>query len=118
MFDFLTKEFAGKFPRGFSVMEVPDTGTIIENRWAGFDDYLAKGDPKNRKNYRRTMRDAVKFKVNVQNHVTDEDIAALMPLVNNMDELYGSTPNPWVEYMHCHMKMVDGQFVTVIEKIR
>jgi len=113
MFDFLSKAEAKNWPERFSVLEFPDTGTIMENRWLGFDDYLAKGDPKNRKNYRRTMRASAKFKVNVQTSVTEEEIEMFLPLVNNMEKIYGSSLNPWMGNMHRYMEMVSGQVVTV-----
>ena len=114
MFDFIPSADANTWMKGFSILKFPDVGTYMKNRWKDFDDYIATGDARNRKNYRRTMRESVKFEIDARHHVTEEEIEMLLPLVNHVDKLYGSMPNPWVKNMVRYMEMADGQLVTVI----
>jgi predicted N-acyltransferase len=112
LFDYLSVADTQSLPRFFNAMSVPDPGTIMENKWRDYDEYIAVGDRKNRKNYNRTMRELEKLGVKITRHAKVERIDDALSLIRNVEQAHGSLPNPWARSMLERMEMVNGTFVT------
>ncbi len=113
IFDYLGKAEKQNWPPGFSVMEAPTPGTVMENHWTGFDDYLAQGNKKDRQHYKRTVRESEKLKIEVHRSARVDNVDELLPLIRNMERRHGAPSNPWVGNMLRSIEMVDGTLLTV-----
>lgn len=108
MFDFLSKPESEGWGSGFASMEVPDSGTVMHNRWHSLDEYLADGNKKDRQHYKRTLREAEKLGITLQKHMQVQDIESALSLIHNVDKRYGNPPNPWMRPLLEKLDMVNG----------
>lgn len=113
VFDYLAANEKQNWPQGFSKIEAPNSGMIMENRWCSFDDYLASGNKKDRQHYKRTVRESEKLGIKVNRSARADDVHVLLPLIRNMERRHGSPSNPWAGNMLRSMEMVGGILLTV-----
>lgn len=112
IFDYLDKSEKQNWPRGFSIMEAPEPGTVMENRWHNFEDFLAYGSKKDRQHYKRTLRESQKLNIKVSRSTRAEDIKEILPLIRNMERRHGAPLNPWAANMLQSMQMAGGILLT------
>ncbi len=108
VFDFLTREESQNWPGGFSLVTVPNPGTILHNRWLSLEGYLADGNKKDRQHYKRTRREAEKLGITIERHETAPDVSAALELIHNVDRHYHNEPNPWTRGLLENIQMING----------
>ncbi len=113
VFDFLDREESQDWPNGFLSLQVPDPGTVMQNRWDSIEAYLADGDKKDRQHYKRTLREAEKLNIRIERTKTVPDLNAALELIHNVDRRYNNPPNPWVRGLLENLEMVDGTWFEV-----
>ena len=113
VFDFLDKEDSQDWPNGFLALQVPDPGTLMQNRWDGIEAYLADGDKKDRQHYKRTLREAQKLNIRVERTKAVPNMEAALELIRKVDRRYNNPPNPWVRGLLENMEMVNGTWLEV-----
>lgn len=113
MFDYLTEAESGLpgWPADFLPFNVADPGTILYNRWANFEDYLASGNKKDRQHYKRTLREAENIGCEISQRLTVENLHDALELIRQVEARHGSPPNPWARAMLEHLPMVAGTFL-------
>jgi predicted N-acyltransferase len=114
LFDYLDTALSRNFPRNFLQSSNPNPGTVMENRWAGLDDYLAAGNKKDRQHYKRTMREAGRLNIRIERHSRVENIDEALNLIRRVERNHGALPNPWARRMLERMEMVDGIYLTAV----
>lgn len=112
LFDYLGRDQNLDWSPDFSVMEVPNPGTFMENRWNGFDDYLEKGNKKDRQHYKRTVREAEKLGIKITRSTKVSHIDEALYLIHDVEHQHGAPENPWMRNMLLKMDMVNGVFLT------
>jgi len=111
VFDFLDDAESRNWPPGFSPIKVSNPGTLMQNRWGSFDEYLAGRNKKDRQHYKRTLREAQKLNIQLERCSSVPDVAAALELINNVDRRYGNPPNPWMRRLLENIGMVDGTWL-------
>lgn len=112
LYDYLSTSLAEHFPKTFLKSSHPFTGTLMENRWESFDDYLSAGNKKDRQHYKRTVREAEKLNMRIERHARVEDIEEALRLIRNVERNHGALPNPWARRALEQMETVDGLYLT------
>lgn len=112
LFDFLSREEKGIWPADLRVMEMPGPGTVMQNTWQDFEDYLAHGNKKDRQHYKRTLREAEKLNIKIRRDARVEVGSELLALIRNVESQHGAPYNPWTINMIQNMEMVKGIFLT------
>jgi hypothetical protein len=113
VFDFLDRGESQDWPNGFLSLQVPDPGTVMQNRWDSIEAYLADGDKKDRQRYKRTLREAEKLNIRIERTKIVPDLNAALELIHNVDRRYNNPPNPWVRGLLENLEMVDGTWFEV-----
>ena len=108
MFDFLKESDAQKWPSGFVTTKLPNSGTVMENRWQTMDEYMAHGNKKDRQHYKRTLREAEKRGIGLSRQSRVSDIAAALTLIRDVERRYASPPNPWMRSLLENIELVKG----------
>ena len=111
VFDYLREEETRRWLPAFSVAQVSDPGTILQNRWENLDEFLADGNKKDRQHYKRTLREAEKLGIHVNKYKQVPDIEAALALIQNVDLHYGNVPNPWMRALLARMDEMDGTWL-------
>lgn len=118
VFDFLGKEERQDWPTGFQLIQVPNPGTVMQNRWDSLDAYLADGNKKDRQHYKRTLREAQKSNIWLEKKKVVPDVDAAMELIHNVDRRYGNSPNPWMRNLLENIELVHGTWLEVHQEGR
>ncbi|MFZ5857581.1 MAG: hypothetical protein ACOYZ6_12180 [Chloroflexota bacterium] len=113
VFDFLDQEDSQDWPNGFLSLQVPDPGTVMQNRWDSIEAYLADGDKKDRQHYKRTLREAQKLDIRIERTKAVPNMDAALELINKVDRRYNNPPNPWARGLLENMAMVNGTWLEV-----
>ena len=102
----------------FNLMSMSEPGTIMENKWSSFDEYLASGHGKNRKNYNQALRESEKLGIKITRHTKVERIDEVLELIRSVEQVHGSLPNPWARPMLEQMERINGTLLiaTIGEK--
>lgn len=119
LFDYLSKEEKGSLPDKLWIMEMPGPGTVMQNIWKDFDDYLEHGNKKDRQHYRRTVREAEKLSIRIKHDDRVDIDNELLALIQNVESQHGAPHNPWMVNMLQNREMVRSTFLTAMidEKI-
>ncbi len=119
LFDYLSKGEQGDWPASLWTMEMPGPGTVMQNTWKDFEDYLAHGNKKDRQHYKRTVREAEKLNIKIQQTAQVDVDNELLMLIQNVENQHGAPHNPWAINMIRNMETVKGTFLTanINEKI-
>ena len=108
VFDYLSEEETHHWPAGFSPVSVSDPGTVMQNRWNNLDAFLADGNKKDRQHYKRTLREAEKLGIRLDEYKQVPDVEAALSLIRNVDKQYRNAPNPWMRGLLENLSLVDG----------
>ena len=108
IFDFLTKAECAEWQGGFRSIEVPDPGTLLQNRWQSMDDYLQSGNKKDRQHYKRTLREAQKLGITLERSTKVQDVESALRLIEGVDKRYGNPPNPWMRSLLENLEAANG----------
>ena len=111
LFDYLSKDEKKSWPREFTVTEVSNPGTILQNQWNDFESYLQNGNKKDRQHYKRTMREAEQLNIKVTRHAHADKLEEALSLIRNVEGEHGAPENPWVRAALENMEMVNGTFL-------
>lgn len=113
LFDYLTETEAAfpSWPADFVPFQVSDPGTIMQNRWESFEDYLASGNKKARQHYKRVLREARQLGIEISQNLAVENLHDALELIRQVEARHGSPPNPWAYAMLQHLSMVGGIFL-------
>lgn len=111
LFDYLKKEETNRWPSTFSVVQLSDPGTVMQNRWETLEQFLADGNKKDRQHYKRTLREAEKRGFRLTTYKQVPDIEAALALIRIVDRRHGNAPNPWMRNLLTHMGEVGGTWL-------
>lgn len=111
LFDFLEVSEAQGWPSGFKIVQVSDPGTIMQNHWENLQEYLQASSAKNRKTYRRSLREAVELNVQIAQKECASDIEAALQLIDELQERHGSSPSPWTRAMLENIQLAKGTWL-------
>ncbi len=112
LFDYLKTSDAEHFPQAFLKSSNLSSGTIMENRWSGLEDFLSAGNKKDRQHYKRTVREAEKLNIRIERHTRVENIEEALRLIRNVEQAHGALPNPWARRALEQMEKVNGLYLT------
>lgn len=109
VFDYLAEDGAKGWPESYRTVKFSDPGTIMKNQWESLDDYLsASTNKKNRRQYKRTMREIEAQGVRLSQHRKVVDIEAAMRLIRNVELRHGALPNPWTRTLLENIEQING----------
>jgi len=111
VFDYLSEEETRGWPPAFSVAQVSDPGTIMQNRWDSLEAFLADGNKKDRQHYKRTLREAEKLGIRLKRYNKVPDIENALALIQNVDKIHGNAPNPWMRGLLANINEIDGSWL-------
>ncbi len=112
LLDYLGREQKVNWPANLWFMEMPGPGTVMENAWQDFDDYLSHGNKKDRQHYKRTVREAEKMKIRLKRDDCVRVDSELLALIRKVESQHNAPHNPWIVGMLQNMEMVEGTFLT------
>jgi predicted N-acyltransferase len=111
LFDFLNEGEMKEWRSDFATLKMPSAGTILRNRWQSLEEFLAGGNRKERKNYRRTLREAEKLGIQLTQHKTVREVDTALALIRNVEDRYSSSYNPWMRAMLENIELVNGTWL-------
>ncbi|HKY55138.1 MAG TPA: GNAT family N-acetyltransferase [Anaerolineales bacterium] len=111
LFDFLAESEMRLWPSDFVKLRMPSAGTVLRNRWQSLEEFLADGHKKDRKNYRRALREAEKLGIRLTQHKTVREIDAALALIRIVEDRYSSSHNPWMRTMLENIEMIHGTWL-------
>jgi hypothetical protein len=109
VFDYLNESEMQGWPPSLSVQEVSNPSTRMDNRWGSLDEYFAdKRNYKNRRHYKRTVRETGELGVRISRHNHVPDVESALKLISNMDKRHNNAPVPWMRNLLENIEFVDG----------
>jgi predicted N-acyltransferase len=111
LFDFLTESVMKDWPSDFAKLRMPSAGTILRNRWQSLNEFLADGNKKDRQHYKRTLREADKLGIHLTHHEVVREVDEALALIQNVEDRYSSSHNPWMRAMLENIEMVNGAWL-------
>ena len=111
LFDFLGESEMGEWPSDFAQLKMPSAGTILRNKWQSLEEFLADGNKKDRQHYKRTLREADKLGIRLSQHRIVHEPEEALALIQNVEDRYSSTHNPWMRAMLENIDMVNGTWL-------
>jgi len=115
VFDYLLTEQLRypSWPSGYEPMTISEPGTFMPIEWQSFEEYLEKGNKKDRQHYKKSLREAEENGITLTKHRTISDVDAALKLIKNVSIWHGSAPNPWMRGMLENFSMVDGTWLEI-----
>jgi predicted N-acyltransferase len=111
LLDFLDRTEVENMPEGLYIGNAPSPGTVLVNTWDSFDQYLSRGNKKDRQHYKRVVRKADELGIQVRKKSYAHDVDTLASLVNATEQKHGSEPNPWTKGILSNMEMAGGNLL-------
>lgn len=112
LFDYLSKAQAQAWSEHFLVTTSSEPGMSMENRWSSLEDYLSAAGKKDRQHYKRVLREAQRFRIQIEHHRSTENLEDALRLIQEVERRHGALPNPWTQGMLEHMELINGEFLT------
>ena len=115
LFDYLLTEQLKypSWPKGYEPITVSEPGTYMPMEWQSFEEYLEKGNKKDRQHYKKSLREAEENGIILTKHTTVPDVDAALELIKNVSIWHGSAPNPWMRGLLENFSMVDGTWIEI-----
>ncbi len=113
LLDYLTEAEVGLtgWPADFIPLTISDPGTLLHNRWDGFEAFLASGNKKDRQHYKRTQREAEALGSKITQKSSVDEINYALELIRQVETRHGAPPNPWAQAMLENLPLVEGIFL-------
>ena len=115
LFDYLLTEQLKypAWPKGFESLTVSEPGTYMALEWQSFEEYLEKGNKKDRQHYKKSLREAEENGITLTKHTTVPNVDTALELIKNVSIWHGSAPNPWMRGLLENFSMVDGTWIEI-----
>lgn len=115
VFDYLLTEQLRypSWPSGYEPIAVSEPGTYMPIEWQSFDEYLEKGNKKDRQHYKKSLREAEENGITLTKHNTIPDVDAALELIQNVSIWHDSAPNPWMRGLLENFSMIDGTWIEI-----
>jgi hypothetical protein len=115
LFDYLLTEQLRypSWPTGFEPITVSEPGTYMPIEWQSFEEYLQKGNKKDRQHYKKSLREAEESGITLSKHTSVSDVDAALKLIRNVSIWHGSAPNPWMRGLLENFSMIDGTWIEI-----
>jgi hypothetical protein len=115
VFDYLLTEQLkyASWPKGYEPITVSEPGTYMPIQWESFEEYLEKGNNKDRQHYKNSLREAEENGITLSKHSTVPDVDKALELIDNVSIWHGSAPNPWMRGLLENFSMVDGTWIEI-----
>jgi hypothetical protein len=115
LFDYLLTEQLKypSWPKGYEPITVSEPGTYMPIQWESFEEYLEKGNNKDRQHYIKSLREAEENGITLSKHTIVPDIDKALELIKNVSIWHGSAPNPWMHGLLENFSMVDGTWIEI-----
>jgi len=115
VFDYLLTEQLRypAWPAGYEPITISEPGTYMPIEWESFDQYLEKGNKKDRQHYKKSLREAQENGITLAKHKTVSNVDAALELINNVSIWHGSAPNPWMRGLLENFSMIDGTWLEI-----
>jgi hypothetical protein len=115
VFDYLLTEQLRypSWPGGYEPITVTEPGTYMPIEWQSFEEYLEKGNKKDRQHYKKSLREASENGLALTRHTSVPDVDAALALIKNVSIWHGSAPNPWMRGLLENFSMVDGTWIEI-----
>jgi CelD/BcsL family acetyltransferase involved in cellulose biosynthesis len=110
LFDYLLTEQLkyASWPKGYEPVTVSEPGTYMAMEWQSFEEYLEKGNKKDRQHYKKSLREAEENGITLTKHTSVSDVNKALELIKNVSIWHGSAPNPWMRGLLENFSMIDG----------
>lgn len=115
VFDYLLTEQLKypSWPAGYEPITVSEPGTFMPLEWQSFEEYLEKGNKKDRQHYKKSLREAEENGLVLSKHTSVPDIDKALELIRNVSIWHGSAPNPWMRGLLENFSMIDGTWIEI-----
>jgi hypothetical protein len=115
VFDYLLTEQLRypSWPAGYEPIAISEPGTYMPIEWESFEEYLRKGNKKDRQHYKKSLREAEENGIVLTKHKSVGDVDAALKLIRNVSIWHGSAPNPWMRGLLENLSMIDGTWIEI-----
>jgi hypothetical protein len=115
VFDYLLTEQMRypTWPSGCEPITLSEPGTYMPIEWTSFEEYLEKGNKKDRQHYKKSLREAEENGLTLVKRNTVPDVDKALELIKNVSIWHGSAPNPWMRGLLENFSMVDGTWLEI-----
>jgi hypothetical protein len=115
VFDYLLTEQIrySTWPSGCEPITLSEPGTYMPIEWTSFEEYLEKGNKKDRQHYKKSLREAEENGLTLVKRNTVPDVDKALELIKNVSIWHGSAPNPWMRGLLENFSMVDGTWLEI-----
>ncbi len=115
VFDYLLTEQLKypSWPKGCEPITVSEPGTYMPIEWQSFEEYLEKGNKKDRQHYKKSLREAEANGITLTKHKTVQNVDKALELIQNVSIWHGSAPNPWMRGLLENFSMIDGTWMEI-----
>jgi len=115
VFDYLLTEQLRypSWPKGYEPITLSEPGTYMPIEWQSFEEYLEKGNKKDRQHYKRSLREAEMNGITLVKHKTVPDVESALKLIRNVSIWHGAAPNPWMRGLLENFSMIDGTWIEI-----
>lgn len=101
------------WPKGFEPLTVSEPGTYMPIQWQSFEEYLEKGNKKDRQLYKKSLHEAQENGLTLTKSRTVPDVDKALELIQNVSIWHGSALNPWMRGLLENFSMVDGTWIEI-----
>lgn len=118
IFDYLLTEQVNyrSWPEGYEPITLSEPGTYMPLEWTSFEEYLEKGNKKDRQHYKKSLREAEENGITLVKHKTVPDVDKALELITNVSIWHGSAPNPWMRGLLENFSMIDGTWLEIYKE--
>ena len=81
--------------------------------WQSFEEYLEKGNKKDRQHYKKSLREAEENGLVLTKHTSVRDVEKALELIRNVSIWHGSAPNPWMRGLLENFSMIDSTWIEI-----
>ncbi len=115
LFDYLLTEQLRypSWPKGYEPITVSEPGTYMPIEWQSFEEYLQKGNKKDRQHYKKSLREAEENGLTLTKSTSVPDVDTALSLIRNVSIWHGSAPNPWMRGLLENFSMIDGTWIEI-----
>ena len=112
LFDYLNEaETRSGWPPEYRLVTLSDPGTLMNQKWASFEEYLQAQGKKDRQHYKHSRRAAEQAGIRVERCERVAEVEQALRLIRAVEKEHHSPANPWIRGLLEALPMTGGTFM-------